>query len=175
MHDTKSSNWEESVAKNTELIIRLRSIGKILTTALFECVRINGNTVSVEKVVRVIFPIHGNDIKGGMALQEIRKAVHSAIAERRMSDAKVLLTLGISSFDGKVPLESMKKYFTHIEPIVPGCKVTFLTPDNSPLKANNKIECRNYSYHSKAVTRGVVMSMTADGKTMKVRHHVPGV
>ena len=175
MHDTKSCNWEETVAKNLELIQKLRSIGKLLTTCLFECVRIKGKTVPVEEVVRVIFPIGTNDIRGGMALQEIRKAVHSAIAERRISDAKMLLTLAISSFGEKANLETMRKYFTHEEPIVTGCEVTFLTPDNSPVNTNKKIECRNYSYLSKSVTRGTVMCMMANGKEIKVRHHVPGV
>ena len=175
MHDTKSSNWEETVTKNTELIYKLRSVGKLLTTCLFECVRVQGSTVPVEKVVQVIFPLGDNDIRGGMALQDIRKAVHSALAERRISDAKMLLTLTMSSFGEKANLETMKKYFTHVEPIVPGCKVTFLTPDNSPISANKKIECRNYSYLSKAVTRGTVMCMMANGKEIKVRHHVPGV
>ena len=175
MHDTKSSNWEETVTKNTELIYKLRSVGKLLTTCLFECVRVQGSTVPVEKVVQVIFPLGDNDIRGGMALQDIRKAVHSALAERRISDAKMLLTLAISSFGEKANLETMKKYFTHVEPIVPGCKVTFLTPDNSPISANKKIERRNYSYLSKAVTRGTVMCMMANGKEIKVRHHVPGV
>ena len=175
MHDTKSSNWEETVTKNTELIYKLRSVGKLLTTCLFECVRVQGSTVPVEKVVQVIFPLGDNDIRGGMALQDIRKAVHSALAERRISDAKMLLTLAISSFGEKANLETMKKYFTHVEPIVPGCKVTFLTPDNSPISVNKKIERRNYSYLSKAVTRGTVMCMMANGKEIKVRHHVPGV
>ena len=176
MHDTKSRNWEESVKKNTELIIRLRSVGKILTTCLFACVRIKGNTVPIEEVVRVIFPISDNDINGGKALQEIRKAVHSAVSERRMSDARMLLTLSISSFGAKGgTLTAMKKYFTHIEPILIGSKVTFLTPDKSPINTTKKIDCRNYSYLSKVVTRGTVVSMMTNGKEIKVRHHVPGV
>ena len=176
MHDTRSSNWEESVAKNTELIIRLRSAGKLLVTHLFGCVRIKSNTVPVEEVIRVIFPID-NDVKGGKALEEIRNAVRSAVAERRMPDTKMLLTLAISSFgDGEhKKLEAMKNYFTHIEPIVTGSKVTFLIPDTSPIKASKTIECRNYSYRSKSVTRGTVVSMMANGKEIKVRHHKPGV
>ena len=175
MHDTKSSNWKESVANNTELVMRLRSAGKMLMTSLFTCVRTKRNTVPVEQVVQAIFSIGDDDANGGNALAEIRKAVRSAVSERRMSEAKVLLTLAISSFGNKGgKLESMKKYFSRIEPIRVGCKVTFLTPDNSPIKSVKKIECRNYSYLSKAVTRGTVVSVMSDGKSIKVRHHVPG-
>ena len=175
MHDTKVNTWEESIAKNTELIVRLRSVGKILMTYLFACVRIRTNTVPVEEVVRLIFPIRdGVGVNGGSALEEIRKAVRAAVSERRMTDAKMLLTLSISSFGAK-KFKAMKEYFTHIEPIITGSPVTFLTPDKSPIKPVKTIECRNYSYLSKAVTRGTVVSTMANGTQIKVRHRVPGV
>ena len=174
MHDTKSSTWEESVVNNTELIKRLRSVGKILITSLFACVRIRENTVPVEQVVELIFPIRDDGANGGNALEEIRKAVRAAVSERRMSDAKMLLTLSLSSF-GIKKFKAMREYFTHIEPISTGCSVTFLTPDKSPNKTNKKIECRNYSYLSKAVTRGTVISVMTNGTQIKVRHRVPGV
>lgn len=70
----------------------------------------------------------------------------------------------------------MKRYFTHIDPILTGSKVTFLTPDNAPsIKSNKKIECRNYSYLSKSVTRGTVLGVSANRQQLKVQYYKPGV
>ena len=173
MHDTLSHDWSETLRKRSPILQRLRFAGKILLTHLFSCVRVNKITVPVEDIIRVIFENVNNSQfhAGGEALEEIRRAVHSAVSERRMSDAKMLLTLGISSFTRGT---SMKKYFTHIEPILPGSKVTFLTPDDNPTICNKRIEKRNYSYLSKSVSRGNVVSVSDNRKELRVRYHPPG-
>jgi len=181
MHDTVSSDWNESLARHSEMIIRLRSAGRIILTRLFSCVRVKKTTVPVNEVLGVICSEDENYSNGNdKTLQEIRKAVHSAIAERRISDAKMLLTLSIASFSGNENgtgkcIESMKRYFTSIKPIVIGSKVTFLTPDESPIKSKKKIKCHNYSYHSKFVTRGTAVAVNHRKNELKVRHYVPGV
>ncbi|MAD60853.1 MAG: hypothetical protein CMH49_04945 [Myxococcales bacterium] len=181
MHDTVSSDWNESLSRHSEMTIRLRSAGKIILTRLFSCVRVNKTTVPVNEVLGVICFDDENYSNGNdKTLQEIRKAVQSAIAERRISDAKMLLTLSIASFSGNENgtgkcIESMKRYFTSIKPIVVGSKVTFLNPDDSPIKSKKKIKCHNYSYDSKFVTRGTAVAVNHRKNELKVRHYVPGV
>ena len=86
----------------------------------------------------------------------------------------VCLVSGNENGTGKC-IESMKRYFTSIKPIVIGSKVTFLTPDESPIKSKKKIKCHNYSYDSKFVTRGTVVAVNHRKNELKVRHYVPGV
>ncbi len=180
MHDTVSSDWNKSLGRHSEMVTRLRSTGRIILTRLFSCVRVKKTTVPVDEVLGVLYSEDKND-SNGKALKEICKAVHSAVAERRITDAKMLLTLSISTFSGKEKgtgkcIEAMKRYFTRIKPILVGSKVTFLTPDKSPIKSmTKKIKCHNYSYHSKFVTRGTVVAVNHRKNELKVRHHVPGV
>ena len=42
------------------------------------------------------------------------------------------------------------------------------------LKKDKKIACRNYSYNSKAVSRGTVVSISADRKKIRIKHYKPG-
>lgn len=101
MHDTISNDWNESCQKRTEMVVRLRSAGRILLTHLFNCVRVKKTTVPLNDVIQVICTEENNNrCAGGKALEEIRKAVQSAVSERRFGDAKLLLTLSMSSFDG---------------------------------------------------------------------------
>ena len=81
----------------------------------------------------------------------------------------------ISSFTHVDVIETMKRYFTHVEPILIGSKVTFLTPDKSPIQSKKKILCRNYSYASKLVTRGTVVAVNYRKQQLQVRHYKPGV
>ena len=179
MHDTLSRDWNQTLRKRSSIVSRLRCAGKILLTHLFSCVRVNKITVPVEDIISTIFQNvnNGQRYTGGEALESIRRAVHNAVSERRVGDAKMLLTLGISSFiRGKGShIQSMRKYFTHIEPILVGSKVTFLTPNDKPTICSKKIENRNYSYSSKSVSRGTVVSVSDNRKELQVRYHPPGV
>ena len=173
MHDTKSADWDESLTKKTEMVTRLPSAVWLLLQYLFSCVRVKKTSVPVEDIVRFVFPNKNNNYT---ALGQIRKAVQAAVSERRMSDAKMLLTLSLSSFKkGHGQVQAMKRYFTNIQPVLVGSKVTFLSQkDNSPLKKDRKIACRNYSYSSKSVSRGTVVSMSADRTQIRVEHYLPG-
>ena len=170
MHDTLSEDWDQSVEKKTDMSTRLPSAVKLLHKHLFSCVRVNNKQVPINDMIRFVFKIDN----GSAALDEIRKAVQAAVAERRLGDAKVLLTLSLSSFKGKGMIQMMKRYFTHVQPVFVGSKVTFLTPDDSPLKKDKKIARRNYSYNSKLVSRGTVVSISADRKKIRIKHHKPG-
>ena len=77
MHDTLSNDWKESVSKKSQLTIRLPSIVRLLLKYLFLPVRVNRMTVPVEDIIDHVFQrdVLHNDI----ALQEIRKAVRSAV------------------------------------------------------------------------------------------------
>ena len=88
-----------------------------------------------------------------------------------MGDAKVLLTLALSSFE-KNNIQAMKRYFSSRVPISVGSKVTFLKPDKSPApKVIQQIECRNYSFNSNAVMRGTAVSVSADRRYVRVEHY----
>ena len=87
-----------------------------------------------------------------------------------MGDAKVLLTLALSSF-GKNNIQAMKRYFSSRKPISVGSKVTFLKPDKSPSKVIKQIECRNYSFNSNAVLRGTVVSVSKDRRHISIAHY----
>jgi hypothetical protein len=95
---------------------------------------------------------------------------HLQVSERRMGDAKVLLTLAFSSF-AKNNIQAMKRYFSSHTPISVNSKVTFLKSDSSPLKVMKQIECRNYSFSSKAVTRGTVLGVSRDQRHIQVQHY----
>ena len=95
------------------------------------------------------------------------------VSERRLSDAKMLLTLGIVSFGKGNVTQAMKRYFSRVEAIKPGCKVTFLKPDNSPNSTKRVIECRNYSFSSNVVSRGTALSVSSDRKFLRVSHRSP--
>lgn len=90
-----------------------------------------------------------------------------------MGDAKVLLTLAFSSFAKKNKIQAMKRYFSSHTPLSVNSKVTFLTPDKSPLKVKKHIECRNYSFSSKAVMRGTVLGVSKDQRHIQVEHYSP--
>lgn len=97
---------------------------------------------------------------------------HLQVAERRMTDAKVLLTLAFSSFP-KNNIQAMKRYFSSHTPISVGSKVTCLKPDTSPLKVIKSIPRRNYSFNSKFVMRGTVKAVSKDRRNIKVEHYSP--
>ena len=170
MHDTLSEDWHDSLEKKTDMSSRLPSAVRLLHKHLFSCVRVKNNPVPIDDIIRFVFKVDNSS----SALDEIRKAVQAAVAERRLGDAKVLLTLSLSSFKGRGRVQAMKRYFTHVQPVLVGSKVTFLAPSNSPLKRDRKIACRNYSYNSTAVSRGTVMSISADRKTIRVKNYLPG-
>ena len=67
----------------------------------------------------------------------------------------------------------MKKYFSSLTPVSVDSKVTFLRPDNSPLKVIKSIPCRNYSFNSKYVMRGTVKAVSKDRRHIKVEHYSP--
>ena len=114
-----------------------------------------------------------------LTLVHLRLSLHTIfvvicqVSERRLSDAKMLLTLAILSFGKGNVTQAMKRYFSRVETIKPGCKVTFLKPDHSPNLTKRVIECRNYSFSSKVVSRGTVLSLSSDSKFLRVRHHSP--
>ena len=93
------------------------------------------------------------------------------VSERRHGDAKMLLTLGILSFGKTNVTQAMKRYFSRVEAIVSGCKVTFLKPDESPNFSKRTIDRRNYSFTSKVVSRGTALSVSADRKFVRVSHY----
>ena len=77
MHDTKSLDWKDSLSKRSQLVVRLPSIVRLLLKCLFSYVRVNQTPVPVEEIINLTFreDIQHDDI----ALQEIRKAVQSAV------------------------------------------------------------------------------------------------
>ena len=77
MHDTKSLDWKDSLSKRSQLVVRLPSIVRLLLKCLFSYVRVNHTPVPVEEIINLTFreDIQHDDI----ALQEIRKAVQSAV------------------------------------------------------------------------------------------------
>ena len=68
-------------------------------------------------------------------------------------------------------MQAMKRYFSRVEPIVSGCKVTFLKPDQSPSLMKRSIARRNYSFKSNAVFRGTAVSLSSDRKFVRVTHY----
>ena len=170
MHDTLSKDWEDSLTNKSELTKRLPRAVRTLLEHLFSCVRVNKVIVPVEIIIRHTFPVEevGNH---NLALGEIRKAVRSAVSERRLTDAKMLLTLALSSFGKQRDVQTMKRYFSHVEPVMTGSKVTFLKTDETPRVVKKNILCRNYSFESRTVCRGTAVSVNASKQTVKIKHY----
>ena len=87
-----------------------------------------------------------------------------------MGDAKVLLTLALSSFKTNNNMQEMKRFFGLRYPISVGDKVTFLKPDTSPVKVVKHIECRNYSFNSNVVMRGTAVGVSKDRRHVRIEH-----
>ena len=175
MHDTMSSSWERSLLHRSELSMRLRSAVRILLANLLSCVRVQDKSVPVETIVDFVFShskehektLEKND---AITLNEVRKAVHAAVQERRICDAKMMLTLGMKSFgDHNVSLAQMQRFFTHVQPILRGSKVVFAS---DPKGNNSTLARRNWSYTSKKVSRGVVVDVSPDRQTIEVECYV---
>ena len=77
MHDTLSHDWKESLYKRSQLVIRLPSIVRLLLKCLFSSIRVKRTPVPVEDIINYVF--RGDIQHNDTALQEIRKAVQSAV------------------------------------------------------------------------------------------------
>ena len=133
MHDTKSEDWEHSLRNRTQLSKRLPAAVRLLLSNLFRCVRVHSTTIPVEDILDYVYRRKVDDTK---LLGDIRQAVRTAIKERRLTDAKVLLTLSMSSFGKRRQIQKMKRFFSYSEPIFVGSTVTFMKPkstDQSPV------------------------------------------
>ena len=123
MHDTKSEDWEHSMRNRTQLTKRLPAAVRLLLSNLFRCVRVHTTTIPVEDILDYVYRRKLDDTK---LLGDIRQAVRAAIKERRLTDAKVLLTLSVSSFGERRQIQRMKRFFSYSEPIFVGSTVMFM-------------------------------------------------
>ena len=87
MHDTLSRDWNESLSKRSQLVIRLPSIVRLLLKWLFRFIRVNQKPVPVEDIVNFVF--RGDMQHDDISLREIRKAVQSAVRHNLLNADRV--------------------------------------------------------------------------------------